>query len=253
MNVNRPPESAAEIASLPAPGTTEREAYVRAHADRFTPETLVFLLREALGSGNTALFERCAIALAGRVGPGGNWVGGHCEAMVWSMARSFGFRNDPETLQDFRQQCHMGMWRAIHAGVAEKPFWEARFGLALKHSCIDEGRMLVRRLKELEWADERAELPEDAVGEGEDRPGLDAQVWDRIVEQDLRAAVRRLPPRQARAAFLTWIEGRPVGSDDPRSVKNLMGVTEQAVYALLRKAKVTLAADPELRKYLEDR
>jgi hypothetical protein len=252
LPLNRPPASTAEIASLPPRGTTAREAFARAHADTFAPETLVCLMRETAADGNTALFERLAVALVGRRTADGTWVGGHCEPIILAMAAWFGLRK-AATLDDYRQECYTGMSRAIHAGATEKPFWEERFGKALKDLCIDEAHKMIAKLRHLEWADDRANPTDDVQVEGEDPVSLRDLVWDRIVEGDFRAAIRRLPPRQARAAHLTWIERLAVGSDEPRSVMRIMGITEQAVYALLAKAKAALAADPEIQKYMEDR
>lgn len=253
MDINRPPESAAELAGLPPKGSTGWDAHVRDHADSFRPETLVCLMREIAASGNTALFERCALALAGYSGPDGRWVAGHCEGLIRAMARKFGFSSDPATLADFRQQCLIGMMLAILEGTEKKHFWEERFGRALKQLCIDEARKLVRQLESFEWADGRAEVDtDDTAGDG-DPSFVHSEVWGRIVEEDFCRAIRGLPPRQAMAAFYTWIERRPIATADPGSVKNLMRISTQAVYALLRKAAAALAADPVIRKYLENR
>jgi DNA-directed RNA polymerase specialized sigma24 family protein len=252
LGLNRPRKSATEIDNLPPPGTTEREAHIRAHGGDFAPETLVFLLRETAAKRDTALFEGCAIALVGHRNPGGRCVGGHCEGIILSMAGACGFRIDRETLNDFRQACHLAMWRAIRSGCSKKPFWEERFGLALKQLCIDEARKMSRRLDDLERAGNRVELTEEMADGGQHSAVLDDQLFDRIVEQELHAVIRRLPPRQAHAAFLAWVEGRPIGSEDPSSVKNVMGISERAVYSLLNKAKARLVADPQIRKYLEN-
>lgn len=252
MDLNRPPKSAIEIAGLPGSGTTDREAYVRANADSFTPETLVHLLRDAAARGNTALFERCAIALTGLVGPGDRRAGGHCEGIILSVAKSRRFHLDPHTLRLYRFRCHEAMWRAVHAGRAKKPFWEERFGRALKQLCIDEARRLARERRRERGDDvEFVELTEEAVSLGQET--VHDEVWQRLVEQDLEAAILRLPARQARVAFLTLLERRPVGSADPGSVMNILGVSEREVYFLLGKAKAALALDPEMRKYVEDR
>src|SRR5437870_2922965 len=92
----RPPRSVSEIASLPAPGTTEYEAFVRANADTFAPETLVYLLRQAAAGANSALFERCAHALTGTPGPDGRRLGGHCEGIIVSIAKNYRFHREPQ-------------------------------------------------------------------------------------------------------------------------------------------------------------
>jgi len=190
--------------------------------------------------------------LVGYSGPNGNWVAGHCEKVILAMARKFGIRDEPDILEDFRQQCLIGVMHAIHEGVEKKPFWEERFGRALKQLCIDKGRSLIGQLEGFEWAEGRAEADPCDTAVGDCTP-LENEVLGRILQEDLHRAIHRLPPRQAMAAFYAWIERRPVGSDQAGSVKTLMEISEQAVYALLKKAATALAADPEIRKYLENR
>jgi len=234
---------------MPPPGTTEREVHVRARADDFAPETLVFLLRETASSRNTALFERCALSLVGRPGLQGGWVSGHCEPIIRSVGRTL---HDKQALDDFRQMCYEEMFSAIRAGRAKKPFWEERFGRALKQLCIDVLRSVNRRLDRFEAAVNRVD-PEAMELETDHSMSPDDGLFQQVLGQDLHAAILRLPRRQAWAAYLAWIDVRPIESENDGSVKNIMGVTARAVYKLLREAKQRLAADPQIRKYLEKR
>lgn len=253
MELQRPPRSSSEIASLPPEGTTERTAFVQAHADDFCPETLVYLLRETAARGDTATFERCARALAGTPDADGRCTGGHCEGIIIAMAARWHFHQDHQSLRLFRYRCHGSLWRAVRAGSARKHFWEERFGRALKHLCIDEARRLAGELRtERGDAVSMVELDEQQIGAGDDPKALDEEVWGRIVQDTLLAAVRRLPPQQGRAAFLVLIERRPVESVNPGSAAAVLGVTGREVHNLLAKAKVRLAADPEIRKFLEN-
>jgi DNA-directed RNA polymerase specialized sigma24 family protein len=240
----RPDQSAREISGLPPVGTTEREVWIRAHAVELAPETLVFLLREAAAAGNTALFEVCGAALIDVRGTSGGW----CEGIIGAVASETGFRRDREVFRDFRGACYEAMWRAIHGGSNEEGFWEERFGRALRCRCIDVARQMGRAAKKendavLASLDSGAELLPDSTGD------VAMTVWDRIVVGDLTAAIRRLPPHQARAAFLRFVEGRPVEGEHSGSIRNVLGVTDREVYKLLAEARERLAQDPEIRKY----
>ena len=245
--MNRPPRSVAELEAMPPRGTTEWEVHVRVRADDFAPETLVSLLRETASSGNTGLFERCALSLVGRPGLHGGWVSGHCEPIIRSVGRAL---HDKQALDDFRQKCYEAMFTAIRAGRAKKPFWEERFGRALKQLCIDVLRFVNRGLDHFEQAVNRVD-PAAMEVETDYSISPDEGLFQQVIEEDLRAAILRLPRRQAWAAYLAWIEVRSIESEDDGSVKNIMGVTARAVYKLLGEARQRLAADPQIRKYLE--
>jgi DNA-directed RNA polymerase specialized sigma24 family protein len=210
-------------------------------------------MREAIRARRTDLFERCANALIGQIRPDGTWISGHCQGIILAHARSFGLFNDSECLADYRQECLWETMRAIHAGSDKKGFWEERFGLALKQLCIDVGRRLVTRLRRFEWSKERTDPSDDSMDQVAGPSSVQDQVLSGIVYQDLTAAIRRLPPRQALAALLRWVEERPVTSANPGSVTQIMQISEQAVHGLLCKAKAGLQADQEIRKYLGDR
>jgi hypothetical protein len=247
MQFPRPMDSEREIAALPALGTTEFEVHVRAHGDKFTPETLVYLLRLAAARKNTPLFELCGRFLVGRVDDDGRWSGGHCEGIMVNLGKSFGFVSDPEEMIDFRARCQTGLWQAIHG---KSPFWESRFGRAFRQKCIEAARSLVRQQQK--W-------PERLYSDGEDSfenlPDSEVILMDEDVASRLSSPanqatllreVRRLPRRQAHAVLLAWMNQRPI-EGGPRSVANLMGISSRMVYKHLSQALPTLQANPVLR------
>jgi len=249
MDLQRPPKSAEEIDALPAFGTDECAALVRARADEFHPETLVYLLREAISAFDTSLVESCGRALIGQRDETGQWSGGYCEGIIMTVARDRGLTRDEDRLHDFRSDVHGEMWKAISAGRAEKPFWEERFGLALKHKCIDVARKHRRRAQ-------RRESEVSVENCDADPPAsvtIDDAVLGTLAERQLLDAIRNLPGRQARAAFLVWVEGRPVQGSSGDSASEIMGVSPRAVYKLLEKARAKLAEHPIIRPMLDDR
>lgn len=247
MTHDRPPPVAEEIADLPPLGTKACEAYIREHGDQLRPETLVYLLR-GYSSGETSLFPVAGRLLIGEAGPDNRWREGHCEQIIMGMARHYGFHTDPELLREYRAECHAEIWRAIHAGYEKKPFWEHRFGRAVKDMCIQVARKVVRGRKR---ADQEQPLPESEGGEEllPDLKILEDEVLGRIAEQDLLRAIRRLPERQALAALLTWVEDLPIEGEADCTVSGVMGISERGVYKLLAKARGALMDDPMVRKH----
>jgi hypothetical protein len=174
------------------------------------------------------------------------WTGGHCEAIIMSVAVSVGLNSDRGRLDEFRGRVYRAMWMAIQAGAEEKHFWEERFGAALKDKCIE----LARRLS----AERRRQLLSE---EDVDDPALRSALSDqgRAADHGLGAldadaiarAIDELPDRQRRAAFLTWVEGRQVVGQSEDCVTKMMAISEAAVHKLLSKARATLAAHPVIR------
>ncbi len=249
--LQRPEKSAAEIAELPALGTTQCSAHVREHGHAFAPETLVYLMRQATALRNTALFEMCGRFLIGQPTQGGSWSGGHCEPIIASLSRAHGFARDIDLRTAFRAQCLGKAFMAIHAGRDKKPYWEERFGDALWTSCIDVARSLRRpRQKEMEAglaASDDADI--DNFDRGE--PLLDETILAELAKPHhqaaVLAAVRALSPRQAEAATLRWMEGRHIEGNGHDTVAAIMGITPRAVHAHLDKAFGALRANPTLR------
>lgn len=250
MSEERPPHVAKEIEELPPWGTPLCEEHVRTHGAALRPETLVHLLRTSSG-GDTALFPICGRLLIGQKGQTGFWTGGHCEGIIMNLAKHYHFDSDPELLYDFRADCYAGMWKAVHAGYAEKPFWEHNFYHCMKQLCIQVARKVRgRRTRE---RSEQA-LPESEDGEDllPDPVSGEDLIFHRILKDDLLAAIRTLPERQAVAALLAWVDERPIEGDAEDSVAKVMGISPRAVYKLLVKARQRLLERPNIQKYKEE-
>lgn len=253
-SLQRPPKSAAEIDALPPLGTTQCVAYLREHAPAFAPETLVYVMREALRLQDTPLFEMCANVLFGRPGANGRWEGGHCEPTIAKMARSYGLYEDLELRCAFRARCLALLVRAIHAGRDRKAYWEERFGDAFKKVCVDARRSLrSRQTRDMEAGVTDARYDDDELDSEPDPATVSSEdtIISRVASShrrtELLAAVRDLPPRQARAVFLHYFEERTVEGQGPDSAASIMGISDRAVRLLLAKARATLSANPRLQ------
>ena len=249
---SRPPQSAREIAALPAVGTTDRMVHVRANGHSLAPETLVYVTREAINDGDTSLVEVCTRFLVGRE-EGGLWRGGHCEATIVTLARRYRLNGNRDLMRAYRARCFEELWKAIYAGSTQKPFLEVNFAYSFWQLCIDAKRSVVRKGGQ----DLAAGITDDTVNALdvdevvlEDAEVLEDELIKKMVgalhEAELMDAIRALPPQQARAALLNWVEGKPIeGSED--SVSAIMGVTPRNVYALLDRARAALRLDPVIR------
>lgn len=251
MDFERPPKSADEIDALPTFGTNECASHVRANGPRFTPETLVYLLRRAIEAVDTSLTDFLGHTLLGLEDAStGEWSGGHCEGIIMTVARDLGIIENEDRLRDFRAEVHAELWRMIHAGETERPFWEIRFGMALKQKCLDVARKQKRK------SDHRKKSEVSTDDDGPDPPDpseLEDEVLARIGHDVLLAAIRELPDRQRRAAFLVWIEGRAKEGTDGQSASEIMDITPRAVYSLLKKARGRLSSHPRVRPMRDDR
>ena len=248
MDLQRPPKSAD-----PPLGTTECEVHVRAKGPTLTAETLVYLLRESADVANTAFFSMCGGFLVGHRQGDGSWTGGRSEKIIMSVGTWCGVNSDEGRMNEFRGECHSELWKAILDGRDAKPYWEERFGRALKDKCIDVARKVfgqARRDKKL-----KTKAMGEALAMQQDAVPLDEEVFERLEPRTdhvplILAAIRRLPKRQAQAAFLRWVERRPIDSGDHRSVRKVLGITARAVHHLLKKARTALSSDPIVRKVL---
>jgi len=243
MEPERPSKSAAEIATLPPMGSTECAQFLRGAGPSLEPETLVYVIREATGIRNTELIQLASMHLVGTgdLGPPGT-TRTHAERVILSVARRFGFNRDPAVLDEFFRACFDGMWDAILAGRSRKPFWEASFRNALYSKCIDIGRPVYHR-----W---RKDVPIETLPPLSG-PDVLGQTLALMGEETILEAIRKLPPSEAQASMLHWVEARPVDSPDPGSVKNLMGLSARQVHNLLANARRRLAQDPAVRALRE--
>lgn len=244
MGLKRPDRSREEIAGLPEIHTTECDAFLRASGDSLAPETMVYVIREAQRARKTILIEICGRYLTGAGQPirpdAGTTV---TERVIWAVARRFRFPDNPTVLQDFWSECLDGMWDAILLGRDRKPFWEANFGQALYAKCLDLGRPRYRRsVKEVSLENLQPPAGADVL----------ADIMAHLGEAEILRAIRRLPRQEAQAAFLHWVEKRPVDSAAAGSVRNVMGLSARHIHNLLSNAQERLAQDPIIRTLRED-
>ncbi len=243
MEPQRPPKSAAEIATLPPMGATECVQFLRDAGASLEPETLVFVVREAARIGKTELIQLASIHLVGTTTPSSQGATRtHAERVIMSVARRFGFGREQGVMEEFFNSCLDGMWDAILAGRTKKPFWETSFHKALYGKCVDIARPLYHR-----W---RKNVPIDSLP-ALSVPDVLEQTLALMAKHVILEAIRKLPPPEAQAAMLHWIEGRPVDSPDTGSVMNLMGLSARHVHNILANARRRLAQDPAVRALRE--
>jgi hypothetical protein len=248
--LQRPSKSAAEVKALPPLGSTECSALMRDRGHSYAPETLVYVMREAIQVRATDLFELAFRLITGK--PVGNrWEGGHCERTIASLSRAYGFNTNSELRLAFRSRCLVALADAVHAGSATKPYWEERFGAAFKDACIDVARSLSRpRNRDME----AGVASDDAPDVDEIEPAvelIDAELAKRLSqphhESIVLQAIRALPRRQGQAVMLAWMEGRPIEGEVNDTVAKLMDISPRAVYKLLEKALPVLKNTTVLR------
>ena len=239
----RPAKSESEIAALPPLGTTECIAHVAAVGTTLSPETLVYLLRQAAIRKDSGFFDQVGRLLVGTADRDGRWVGGHCTGIVVNLAKKFSFTRNRETMQDFAAECLREMWLAVHEGYARRPFWEICFVKAFRDKCLEVVRSFIRA--EARNRKSFKETDSDRVAQAEDSRAshLAEGTVDHITLLD---AIRRLPSEHAVAAMLHWVEGREVRGGK-ESVTGIMGLSFSAVYKLLREARAMLESDPDIR------
>lgn len=237
MGLNRPPKSAAEIATLPAFDSTECAQLVRTAGSSFEPETLVYIIREAIRAKRTELVVVAGECLATPGTPPGR-ARTPVDRALTRTARVFGFMKNPALLDEFCKACLDLMWDGILAGREEKPFWEVNFRHTFRAKCIDAGRPLYHRSRRYVSIESVPNLTQ-----GDPSIVILAQIGiERILE-----AISRLPPPEARVAMLHWVEKRPVDSPDPGSVARIVGLSPSHVHNLLRNARARLAGDPAIQ------
>jgi DNA-directed RNA polymerase specialized sigma24 family protein len=251
MALQRPEKSADEIDHCAHLVSAALVVHLRDDGNQLCPETLVWVIRNAIRAREDELAERAARALLGTRRPDGSFTGGHCEAMIRAMAKDFDFADNDDARNDFRADCYERMWRKIKAGTEEEPFWESRFSLALKDVCIDVGRWM--KVREAGLAalvdDEAADLPDVQRD-----TGAEEAILARMGAQRLRQLIRRLPRKMAQVAWLRWIEGYPEHSDDARqeTVASVLHISDSMVRRYLREARERLTQKSEVQAIRND-
>ena len=226
----RPPKSMAEIERLSALGPTDRKDTIRQEGCHLTPETLAFLVRECLGDGDTELLETVAAHLLERSRP---------------IAESVSRVLRPEDRKDVHSEASRRMFLSLQAATGEEPtFWEERFGQAYKQRCIDAVRTHRTKLR-------KATVSVHDVSEDTkrlDEIDVSTEVAERIDRETLQQIISELPPREAAAVTLRWIEGKNVSGSD--SVSEVMEISPSMVHRHLRSARERLTKIPRVRALL---
>ena len=228
--VARPPKSIAEIERLSALGPTDRKDTIRREGRRLTLETLAFLVRECLRDGDTELLEI---------------VAAHLLESSRAIAESVSQVLPPDDREDVHSEASRRMFVSLQSATSETPtFWEERFGHAYKRRCIDVVRA---HRKKLERATVSVhDVPEDSSRL--DEIDLSTEIAGRIDRDALQQIISELPPREAAAVTLRWIEDKKVSG--PGSVSEIMGISPSMVHRHLRNARERLKKIERVRALL---
>lgn len=229
--VPRPPKSMAEIKRLSGLGPTDRRHLIRREGHRLTPETLAFLVRECLRDRDTELLEIVAADLLERSRP---------------IAESVSRVLPPEDRKDVHSEVNRRMFLSLQSATSEAPtFWEERFGHVYKRRCIDAVRTHRTKLQ-------KATVSVHDVAEDTrplDEIDLSTEVAERIDRETLQQIISELPPREAAAVTLGWIEGKKISGSG--SVSEVMGISPSMVHRHLRSARERLKTIPRVRALLD--
>lgn len=249
LKLDRPARSVQEIEALPALGGPECTSHLQRKGTELSAETLVYLLREFAAMHKSKLFETCGSLLIGVPDDDGLYHGGKCEGIILNQARTFGFLRDPDLRTEYRGRCHERMWECISEGRSTKPFWEERFGAALRGICIDIGRALKAERARHAIRD----LAEDGLDPSELRGNDDEHAWiAKMNAQELRMAIRELPEPLMSTAWMKWVEDFPITSPDDVSITSVLGISDSMVRRNIRAAKSVLALNPTVAALRED-
>lgn len=196
-----------------------------------TLETLAWLVRKGIGDDDPDLMDTAARHLLTRSRP---------------IAESASKVLRPEDRKDVHSDAIRHMFRSLQSATGEEPtFWEQRFGLTLKQSCIDAVRKHRKKLHKA--TDSIHDMPEDASSAEEG--DLAAEVAERIDRETLQRIISELPPQEARAVNLAWIERRKISGPD--SVSEIMDISPSMVHRHLRNARRRLKKIPRFRTLLD--
>lgn len=244
--IHPPDDSPAHGAARPDLSVeAEVRAYLRGAGSTAPPETLVAIIRDQWSRNHTLASEDAMRLLLGRQIKLGVYEGGHCEGIIRNQARRFGFHTPPDRLDEFRSRCWARIWDGV---LADQPFWEERFGRAVKMRAIDVGRKMSAEARPAKSAAQS--LP------GSYQAGSpEGDLLNRIDSQRLRIALADLPPRQRQAVWLRYIQDLPIESrdDDGSTVSGTMGISSSMVRRHLRAGIQTLRSNPEVAMLLEER
>ena len=203
---------------------------VRDRGQELGQETLVYLVRVGLRSGNHDLLDAAATKMLPRLEP-------------IAKKSAAGWLDWEEV---YREALSV-MWRDVYQ-KREAPliFWEERCYFAFKRKCL---QVLGKMQRQAEA----------------DVEGLEAVRSEALTESSIEDSVRALNPRaivvvlralsarQRRAVFLAWYRNLPVSGGEG-SVSQTMGVSASMVHRYLRETKALVAelreTDPELRGLL---
>lgn len=194
-------------------------------------ETLVWLVRKGLVDRDPELTETAA---------------GHLLERSRPIAESASQVLRPEDRKDVHSEAFRHMLQSLQSATGEKPtFWEERFGRAYKQCCIDVVRR--HRTKLHKATASIHDMPEDT--NSPDEGDLAAEIAERIDLENLQRIISELPPLQAVAVTLAWIERRKISGPD--SVSEIMGISPSMVHRHLRNAKRRLKKIPRFRALLD--
>lgn len=226
----RPPKSMAEIERLSALGPTDRRTTIQREARHLTLETLAFLVREGLTADDPELTETAATHLLRRSRP---------------IAESASKVLRAEDREDVHAAAIRDMFLSLQSATGGKlTFYEQRFGRAYKQRCIDAVRKRRRKLQQATVS--VYDVPEDTGRR--DQRDLSEEIAERIDRATLQQIISELPPRQAAAITLRWIDGRRISGPD--SVSEIMGISRRMVHRHLRNAEERLKTLPRFRALL---
>ncbi len=194
-------------------------------------ETLAWLVRKGLSDRDTELTETAA---------------GHLLEGSRPIAISASQVLRPEDRKDVHSEAFRHMLQSLQSATGEElSFWEERFGHAYKHCCIDVVRK--HRTKLHKATASIHDMPEDT--NSPDEGDLAAEIAEAIDLENRQRIVSELPPQQAVAATLAWIERRKISGPD--SVSEIMGISPSMVHRHLRNAKRRLKKIPQFRALLD--